>query len=192
MNQTLEAVMEKPSGKKLLSPQERLELVLLGLARQQAVETLCDQAGVSRNLFYRWLHQARLALLQALEAKKPGRKPRAAQQSPQESLALEERLKRMEQETLSLRKERDRFKLMTEVAQRVIQRNGWNPEPKPRKRRVKKNSEPTVRRDNDTPENGQPSGSTAPLLPPSPASGGSAAAPIGGGSAAGSENGGRG
>lgn len=186
MRQALEAVMEKPSGKKLLSSQERLELVLLGLMREQAVETLCDQAGVSRNLFYRWLHQAREALLRALEAKKPGRKPKAAQQSPQETQALQERLLQLEREMASLRKERDHLKLVTEVAQRVIQRNGWKDQP--RTRRSKKNAARAQEPASSTPSSGPSSVSSAPLPASSRGPGASAAPPTGGGSAAGSKD----
>ena len=47
--------MEEPKNTKLPSPQERLELILLGLARTRPVKELCQQAGVSRELFYRWM-----------------------------------------------------------------------------------------------------------------------------------------
>ena len=50
---------------KLASPQERLELILLGIGRQQTVENLCRQAGVSRELFYRWMKLVQEAALRA-------------------------------------------------------------------------------------------------------------------------------
>ena len=57
---------------KLPSPQERLDLLLLGLSRRESVKSLCQQAGVSREVFYRWLKRVREAALRALEAKAPG------------------------------------------------------------------------------------------------------------------------
>ena len=176
------ALKEKPKPK-LPSPEERLELVLLGLIREQTVENLCQQSGVSKALFYQWLRRGREGLLKALEAKRPGRKPLAEKTSPQEILELRSRLKRMEQELASLRKEKDRYKLQTEVAQRVIQRNGWNPEPKARKSRVKKNGARTMKPESATSGSGPSSESSQPQSPPSPPSGASAGAPTGGGSA---------
>ena len=181
MNQPEEAVMKEPSKTKLPSPQERLDLVLLGLIREQTVGKLCEQAGVSKALFYQWLRRGREGLLKALEAKKPGRKPAQEKQSPQEVLALQERLKRMEQEIAGLRKERDRFKLITEVAQRVIHRNGWNPEPQ--KRRAKKNDLQMTKREIATLENGLLNEAMAPPPARLRAFGESAAAPTGDGSA---------
>jgi transposase-like protein len=175
------ALKEKPKPK-LPSPEERLELVLLGLIREQTVENLCHQSGVSKALFYQWLRRGREGLLKALEAKRPGRKPLAEKTSPQEILELRARLKRMEQELASLRKEKDRYKLQTEVAQRVIQRNGWNPEPKARKSRVKKNGARAMKPKSATSGSGPSSESSAPQSPPSPPSGASAGAPTGGGS----------
>lgn len=189
MSPTEEPVMEQPSKVKLPSPQERLELVLLGLVREQTVGRLCEQAGVSKALFYQWLRRGREGLLKALEAKKPGRKPAPAQQGPQEPQALQERLKRMEQEVAGLRKERDRYKLMTEVAQRVIHRNGWNPAP-PRGS-VKKKGSPTRRHAGATPGSGLSSEAMAPLPPLSRGSGGSAAARTGDGSTGGSKDDGK-
>lgn len=177
------ALKEKPPKTKLPSPEERLELVLLGLIREQTVENLCQQSGVSKALFYQWLRRGREGLLKALEAKKPGRRPLAEKTSPQEILELRARLKRMEQEMASLRKEKDRYKLQTEVAQRVIQRNGWNPEPKPRKSRVKKNGARTMKPESATSASGPSSASSAPRSQASPLSGASAEAPTGGGSA---------
>lgn len=174
--------MGKTSKTKLPSPEERLELVLLGLIREQTVEKLCAQSGVSKALFYQWLRRGREGLLKALEAKKPGRKPLAQQASPDKIQALQERLKRLEQEAANLRKEKDRYKLQTEVAQRVIRRNGWNPEIKPRKRRVKKNDEQMMKPENATSENGQSSAALEPPSNRSQPSGESAGAPIGDGS----------
>ena len=68
------SAMNEPMKSKLPSPEERLELILLGLARRVPVRELCRQAGVSRELFYRWLRAVRLAGLRALESKAPGPK----------------------------------------------------------------------------------------------------------------------
>ncbi len=106
--------------------------------KSETVERLCRQAGVSRALFYQWLRRGREGLLQALEAKKPGRKPE--QRSPEELHQLKDRIKRLEKDLAALLRERDRFQRMTEVAQRVIQRNGWNPESvrRIRKKKIRK------------------------------------------------------
>lgn len=177
------AVMEKPSQEKLPSPEERAELVLLGLAREQTVERLCQQSGISKTLFYQWMRRGREGLLKALEAKKPGRKPTLPPESSHAINLLEERIKHMEQEISGLRKDRDRFKTLAEVGQRIIQRNGWNPEPLPR---VKKKGGRTRRRASGMPENGPLSGDSASRSPDSPSSGASAATPTGDGSAEGS------
>jgi hypothetical protein len=112
--------------------------------------------------------------LQALESRKPGRRP--AQQSPEELQLLKERLKRLEKELAAVRRERDRYERMTEVAQRVIQRNGWNPEPV---RRIRKKKDTRMQtQDGVTIETGLPNEELAPQPPLSLESGESAAAPI--------------
>lgn len=114
---------------KLASPQERLELILLGIVRQQTVEELCLTAGVSRELFYRWMKLVREAALRALEAGKPG--PKSSEQSLEKQQArLRERLKRQEKELSKLRKERDYQKLLAKTGERIIRRNAWGPFPK--------------------------------------------------------------
>ena len=121
---------------KLASPQERLELILLGIGRRQTVENLCRQAGVSRELFYRWMGVVRAAALKVLEAKLPG--PKTVSQSPEkELLKIREQLSRQEKELGKLRKERNYLKLVVKTAQRIIRRNAWGPFPKVD---VKKNS----------------------------------------------------
>lgn len=114
---------------KLPGPQERLELILLGVARQQPVETLCRQAGVSRELFYRWMRIVRTAALKALEAKLPG--PKATSMNPEKALAkARARLERQEKVLARLRKELAYEKLVARTGQRIIRRNGWGPLPK--------------------------------------------------------------
>ena len=120
--------MESQSRVKLASPEERMDLILLGLAREQTVEALCQQAGVSRELFYRWMKRVRTAGLQALLAKEPG--PKAVPANPEPLVRkLRERLMKLEKETVRLRKERDRLKLLFQVAQRIIRRRAWGPLP---------------------------------------------------------------
>ena len=122
--------MSETPQKKLASPQERLELVLLCLARQVPVKQLCREAGISRELCYRWLRAVREASLKALEFKKTGPKRLKADPSPLEVLKLQDRVKRLEKELAKARKERDRWQLMSEVARRIIRRNAWGPIPK--------------------------------------------------------------
>ena len=114
---------------KLASPQERLELILLGIGRQQTVENLCSQAGVSRELFYRWMGLVRAAALRVLEAKQPG--PKTLSPFPEKQLQkLQEQLNRQVAELAKLRKERNYLKLVVKTAQRIIRRNAWGPFPK--------------------------------------------------------------
>ena len=122
--------MNEPQRTKLSSPQERLELVLLCLARQVPVKRLCQEAKVSRELCYRWLRAVRKAGLRALEPKAPGPKRVEADPSPAEVLKLQEQVKQLEKELKGARKERDRWRLISEVARRIIKRNAWGPLPK--------------------------------------------------------------
>ncbi|MBI4679538.1 MAG: hypothetical protein HY748_18350, partial [Elusimicrobia bacterium] len=55
-----------PRAVKLPSPRERLDLILLGLGRREPVKKLCEQACVSRELFYRWMRAVQAAGLRAL------------------------------------------------------------------------------------------------------------------------------
>lgn len=113
---------------KLPSPQERLELILLGISREQTVGSLCLQAGVSWELFYRWMRLVRAAALRVLEAKLPG--PKALSPSPEKQLRrLQEQVQRQGQELAKLRKERNYLQLVAQTAQRIIRRNAWGPFP---------------------------------------------------------------
>lgn len=134
--------------KEALSTRERLELVLLGLAKEEAVTTICEEAGISRPLFYRWIKQVRRALSEALEAKKRGRKAKSILESPRQAEALQKRVLELEREVAALRKERDRYKLVTEVAQRVIRRKVYG------------------QRGPGTGRRGRPKKSAAPIPPP--------------------------
>lgn len=123
--------MEKPEQSKLPSPEERLELLLLGLARRVPVEELCRQAGVSRELFYRWLGRVRKAGLKALEAGVPGPKAFPPEKAAAEACRLRERVERLEKANRELAKERDTLKLVAETGRRIIQRNAWGPVKEP-------------------------------------------------------------
>ena len=117
--------MEPPSKIKLASPQERLELILLGLGRRGTVAELCRQAGVSRELFYRWLRLVRGAALKALEAKEPGPKALLEEEAPEEALRLREVVRRLEGQLRAVRRERSRWKLYAETARGILKRNAW-------------------------------------------------------------------
>lgn len=119
--------MNEPMKNKLPSPEERLELILLGLARRVPVRELCRQAGVSRELFYRWLRAVRTAGLRALEVKAPG--PKAIPPEKAEPLAhkLKARVEQLEKVVRVLRKDRDHWQLLAETAKRIIRRNAWGP-----------------------------------------------------------------
>lgn len=171
---------EAPRGRKLPSPLERLELVLLGLARQETVASLCQQAGVSRELFYRWARAVKEAGLRALEAKAPGPKRVTEAKAPARALKLEKRVQRLEKELKALRKERDRWRLVAEVAQRIIRRQGWGPAPRPPS---KKNAMRDPRRGNATSASGPRSASEASQPASSHVVGGLPGARIGAGSA---------
>jgi len=168
-----------PRAVKLPSPLERLELILLGLARREPVTGLCAQAGVSRELFYRWMRLVREAGLKALEAKAPGPKRIPQEKAPERALKLDGRVRRLEQENKRLRQERDRWKLLAETAKRIIRRQAWGPVPEPRS---KKNAMPSPRAERSTCGSGESSGTPAPRPRPLPGAGGCPEAPTGGGS----------
>jgi len=117
--------MKEPMKNKLPSPEERLELILLGLARRVPIRDLCRQAGVSRELFYRWLRNVRIAGLKALESKAPGPKTVPPEKAEQLAHKLGPRVEQLEKEVRSLRKERDHWQLLAETAKRIIRRNAW-------------------------------------------------------------------
>jgi len=119
--------MNEPMQNKLPSPEERLELILLGLARRVPVRELCRQAGVSRELFYRWLRAVRLAGLRALESKAPGPKAIPPGKAEQMAHKLVPRVEQLEKAVRKLRKERDHWQLLAETAKRIIRRNAWGP-----------------------------------------------------------------
>src|SRR5271169_4694271 len=118
--------MEKKNRPKLASPQERLDLILLGLARGKPVETLCREAGVSRELFYRWMRRVRTGALQALETQTPGpKRVRSVPQATQKIQRMEQRLSRLERQARELRRQRDHLTLVNREALGVIRRRVW-------------------------------------------------------------------
>lgn len=168
-----------PRAVKLPSPLERLELILLGLARREPVTGLCAQAGVSRELFYRWMRLVREASLKALEAKAPGPKRIPREKAPERALKLDGRVRRLEQENQRLRQDRDRWKLLAETAKRIIRRQAWGAVPEPRS---KKNAMPSQRPERSTCGSGEWSATPAPRPRPLPGVGGCPEALTGGGS----------
>ena len=170
---------ETPNAKKLPSPQERLELILLGLARREPATALCRQAGVSRELFYRWMRAVREAGLKALAAKAPGPKQIETEKAPKEALRLRERVARLEKQNKELRQEGAHWKLLAETAKRIIQRQAWGPVPEPR---VKKNAMRSPGR-GSMPRSGNTSAPPEPGSKPLPGAGGSAGARTGDGPA---------
>jgi transposase-like protein len=123
--------MDKTNSPKLSSPQERLELILLGLARGQPVDLLCQQAGVSRELFYRWMKRVRQGALQALEAQKPGpKRVKTTEQATRRLTQIEQRMKRLERKAAALRQERDHLVLVNREALGVIRRRAWDEPPR--------------------------------------------------------------
>lgn len=150
---------QTPNAKKLPSPQERLDLILLGLARREPATALCKQAGVSRELFYRWMRAVREAGLKALEAKLPGPKRIDVEKAPKEALKLRERVGRLEKELKAVRKDRDHLNLVVSTAQRIIRRNAWGTAPEPQ---VKKNDMQNLRRGSFMSESGPRKNSMGP------------------------------
>ena len=171
---------QEPNAKKLPSPLERLELVLLGVARREPATALCAKAGVSRELFYRWMRAVREASLRALEAKAPGPKRIEAEKAPKEALRLRERVERLEKELKATRKQSAQWKLLAETAKRIIQRQAWGPVPEPRS---KKKSMQDPRQESSTSKSGARSASPEPAPKPLPGAGESAGAPTGDGPA---------
>lgn len=174
--------MTTPNAKRLPSPQERLDLILLGMARLEPATALCEKAGVSRELFYRWMRAVREAALKALEAKLPGPKRIEPEKAPKEALKLRDRVARLEKELRGLRQERDRWKLLAETAKRIIQRQAWGPVPEPRS---KKNAMRDPRQRNFTSASGSRNAAPEPRPKPLPGAGEFPAAPTGAGPAAG-------
>ena len=110
---------------KLPSPQERLELILIGLSRRRPIKELCLEAHVSRELFYRWMGRVHQAGLRALEARAPGPKERGLAKPEEEVAKLRVRLEALEAKSKRLRKDKQHLELMVKSARRTIRRRGW-------------------------------------------------------------------
>ena len=108
---------------KLASPLERLDLVLLGVAKESTAKALCQQAGVSRELFYRWMRDVREAALKTLEAGKPGPQPK--REPEEEAKRLAEKVEQLTRENAQLRRQKSRLKLVLGAALRIIRRHAW-------------------------------------------------------------------
>lgn len=158
--------MEKKNRPKLPSPQERLDLILLGLARGKPVEMLCQEAGVSRELFYRWMQRVRQGALQSLEAKVPGpKRVKTVDQATHKIRRMEEHLSRLEQEARSLRKERDHLTLVNREALGVIHRRVWEEPQAPAKKnamRASRHAKSIVRNGSERVPKAQQSDPSAP------------------------------
>lgn len=175
-----EAKTGKGRPTKLPSPQERLELILLGLARGRSVEALCQEAGISRELFYRWMKRVRKSAIQALEAKRPGpKRVKDVEQAAQKIRRMEERQARLESQAATLRKERDHLQEVNRVARRIIQRQARDPVSEASS---KKNAMRTKPRSGSIANNGKKNASTEPPLGPSARLGEFTAPHMGGGS----------
>ena len=118
---------------KLISPVERLELVLLGVAREAPATELSRQAGVSRELFYRWMKLARRAALMALETGKPWPKPE--REAAEEVKRLAEKVEKLSRENAQLRRRTSKLKLILGVAKRIIRRHAWGNDAKKNSKR---------------------------------------------------------
>lgn len=158
--------MEKKNRPKLPSPQERLDLILLGLARGKPVELLCQEAGVSRELFYRWMQRVRQGALQSLETKAPGpKRVKNVEQAVQKIQRMEKHLSRLEQEARSLRKDRDHLTLVNREALGVIHRRAWEEPQAPAKKnamRANRSVKSIVRNGSRHVPKAPPSGRSAP------------------------------
>src|SRR4030043_237215 len=93
---------------KLPFPPERLDLILLALSGQQPIKKLCEQAGVSRKIFYRWIRRGKEASLQALESQAPGpKKHKDPKKLPEKVEKLEKRVLKLSKKLKCLRHEKE-------------------------------------------------------------------------------------
>lgn len=173
-------MIEMANAKKLPSARERLDLILHALAERESATALCRQAGVSRELFYRWMRSVREAGLKALESKAPGPKRVRTEEAEQTAQKLLGRVARLEKEVRGLRKDRDHWRLLAETAKRIIRRQAWGPVPEPRS---KKKSMRSLKREDFTLGSGARNAPQEPARPLSPGAGESAEARTGGGPA---------
>lgn len=133
---------------KMEDPKERLELLLAGLSGKKDVSDLCQEAGISRELYYRWLEKMKEGALDALEQKEPGPGRKAA--TPKEVEKLEEQVAKLNKKLAKARKETAYLGLVVKMAQKIIRRNAWGPFPA----RAKKNSARDEKHGNSTEKSG--------------------------------------
>lgn len=110
---------------KLPSPQERMELIVLGMGRRRPVKELCREARVSKVLFYRWMGRVRRAGLRELEPERPGPKEKRVDDVEAEIKKLRARIAALEKDKKQLRKSNDYLELVVKTAKRIIRRRGW-------------------------------------------------------------------
>jgi transposase-like protein len=122
-----------------LSGQERYRVVMLARKGEMEVSQLCKTFGVSRQTLYRAMEAADQAAMEALEPKKPGRKPVPM---------LESRARELTSSNDQLQKELAHWQMKYEVAKTFIDLErqldhdtlGKNPGEKKRRKRRKRTS----------------------------------------------------
>jgi transposase-like protein len=109
------AVLDEPKKAlkwKELSGQERYRVVMLARKGEVPVRELCKSFGVSRQTLYRAMEAADQAAMEALERKKPGRKPVPVSEVEAKELTAS---------NANLKKEIDHWKTKYEVAKTFIE-----------------------------------------------------------------------
>lgn len=94
-----------------LSGQERYRVVMLARKGEMEVKQLCKTFGVSRQTLYRAMEAADQAAMEALEPKKPGRKPVSVSES---------RARELSSSNDQLQKELAHWQMKYEVAKTFI------------------------------------------------------------------------
>lgn len=119
---------------KLPSPQERMDLIVLGMGRRRPVEELCREAKVSKVLFYRWMDRVRRAGLRELEPTRPGPKEKRLDDPEAEIKKLRLKIAALEKDKKKLRKSKEYLELVVKTAKRIIRRRGWEEPENPSKK----------------------------------------------------------
>jgi transposase-like protein len=94
-----------------LSGQERYRVVMLARKGEVEVKQLCKTFGVSRQTLYRAMEAADQGAMEALEPKKPGRKPVPVSES---------RARELSSSNAQLQKELEHWKMKYDVAKTFI------------------------------------------------------------------------
>ena len=116
---------------KLEDPKERLELILSGLSGKKDGAELCKEAGISRELYYRWLDRVREQALKALAPKESG--PGRKEATSKDVKKLEARVEKLSKKLSKARKETEYLGMVVKTAQKIIRRNAWGILPLPKK-----------------------------------------------------------